>query len=219
MIRHVLRAVAVAGVLFLAYVVALRCVAPPITPLMLRNAFGYGIAREWVDLDRISPALVRAVIASEDARFFEHHGIDWPAVERARAYNARHGDEPRRGGSTITMQCARNVFLWQGKSWVRKTLEAGLAYAIEVFWGKRRVLEVYLNVIEWGPGVYGAEAAARVNFRTTAARLDPHQAALLVAALPNPLRWRPSMPTRYLLARAALIQRRAAHVSLGTLDE
>lgn len=218
MIRRVLRAIAVAGVAFLAYVVALRFVAPPITPLMVRNAFSYGIAREWVDLDQISPALVRAIVASEDARFFEHHGIDWPAVERARAYNARHGHEPRRGGSTITMQCARNVFLWHGKSWVRKALEAGLAYAIEIFWGKRRILEVYLNVIEWGPGVYGAEAAARVNFRTTAAQLDARQAALLTAALPNPIRWRPSLPTRYLLARAALIQRRAASVSLDALD-
>ena len=218
MIRRVLRAIAVAGVAFLAYVVALRFVAPPITPLMVRNAFSYGIAREWVDLDQISPALVRAVVASEDARFFEHHGIDWPAVERARAYNARHGHEPRRGGSTITMQCARNVFLWHGKSWLRKALEAGLAYAIEIFWGKRRILEVYLNVIEWGPGVYGAEAAARVNFRTTAAQLDARQAALLTAALPNPIRWRPSLPTRYLLARAALIQRRAASVSLDALE-
>lgn len=218
MIRRIVRGIAIAALLVVAYVVALRFVAPPITPLMVRNAWTYGIAREWVDLDRISPALVRAVVASEDARFFEHHGVDWEAVERAQEYNARHGDEPRRGASTITMQCARNVFLWQGKSWVRKVLETGLAYAIEVLWGKRRILEVYLNVIEWGPGVYGAEAAARVNFRTTATRLDAHQAALLTAVLPNPRRWRPSLPTRYLLARAALIQRRAAHVSLDALD-
>src|SRR6185369_15429825 len=131
-----------------------RFVDPPLTPLMVRQAFSHGPAHQSVDLGAISPALPRAVIASEDDRFFEHRGVDWEAVRRARAYNARHGDEPRRGGSTITMQCARNVFLWQGKSYVRKALEVGVAYLLEIGWGKRRILEVYLNVVEWGPGIY-----------------------------------------------------------------
>jgi monofunctional biosynthetic peptidoglycan transglycosylase len=157
------------------------------------------------------------VIASEDARFFTHRGVDWDAVQRARQYNAKHGDEPRRGGSTITMQCARNVFLWRRKSYVRKALEAGIAYAIEVVWGKRRILEVYLNVIEWGPGVFGAEAAARTYFGVPASALTPHQAALMAAVLPNPRRWSPALPTRFVLARAAAIERRAARVSLSPL--
>jgi monofunctional biosynthetic peptidoglycan transglycosylase len=202
---------------FLAIVVLYRVVDPPVTPLMLRNAFAHGVTKQWVDLDEISPALLRAVIAAEDTRFFEHRGVDWDAIEHARTYNARHGDEPRRGASTITMQCARNVFLWQGKSYVRKVLEAGLAYLLELAWGKRRILEVYLNVIEWGPGVYGAEAAARRNFGVTAAALDDEEAALLAAALPNPTRWAPSAPTRYLRARASTIDRRAARVRLDAL--
>ena len=216
-VRWIARGLAAGVVLLCAAILAFRVVDPPLTPLMLRNAPRFGVTKQWVDLDRISPALVRAVIAAEDAQFPVHHGIDWEAIRRAREFNARHGDEPRRGGSTITMQCARNVFLWQGKSYVRKALEVAIAYAIELAWGKRRVLEVYLNVIEWGPGVYGAEAAARTNFRVPAADVDRWQAALLAAALPNPLRWVPSSPTRYLLARARLIERRAAHVRLGAL--
>src|SRR5689334_3469637 len=181
---------------------------------MVRNAGAYGVTKDWVSLDRIAPSLQRAVIAAEDARFFEHRGVDWDAIERARDFNARHGDEPRRGGSTITMQVARNVFLWQGKSYVRKGLEVGIAYLLELVWGKRRILEVYLNVIEWGPGIYGAEAAARRSFGIPAAALDDQEAALLAAALPNPRRWTASMPTRYLRARAGVIARRAAHVRL-----
>src|SRR5512143_1076152 len=185
---------------------------------MLWHAPGDGIDKAWVNLDRVAPALVRSVIAAEDARFFAHRAVDWEAVRRAREYNARHGDEPRRGGSTITMQCARNVFLWQGKSYVRKALEVGVAYLLEVVWGKRRILEVYLNVVEWGPGLYGAEAAARRYFGVTAAELGPRQAALLAAALPNPRRWNPARPTRFLAARAGTIERRAAQVSLAPLD-
>jgi len=216
-LRSVARIGAVVAGAFLLLVVLLRIAPPPLTPLMLRNAFAFGVTKQWVDLDRISPALVRAVIAAEDARFFEHHGVDWEAVRRARDYNARHGDEPRRGGSTITMQCARNVFLWQGKSYLRKALEIGVAHALELVWGKRRILEVYLNVIEWAPGVYGAEAASRASFGVPAAALDARQAALLAAALPNPHRWLPAYPTRHLLARASVIERRAAHVRLGAI--
>jgi len=216
-VRWIVRAVGWALVLFLALVLLYRVIDPPLTPLMIREAFVHGLTKESVPLDRIAPALLQAVIAAEDARFFEHRGVDWEAVRRAREYNARHGNEPRRGGSTITMQCARNVFLWPGKSYVRKALEVGIGYVLELVWGKRRILEVYLNVIEWGPGVFGAEAAARTHFGVPAAALGPRQAALLAAALPNPQRWNPSRPSRWLLARSAIIERRAARVSLAPL--
>jgi len=185
---------------------------------MIRNAFASGVTKRWADLDRISPRLVRAVVASEDARFFEHGGVDWDAIRRARDYNAKHGDEPRRGGSTITMQCSRNLFLWQGKSYVRKALEVGLAYLMELMWSKQRILEVYLNVIEWGPGLYGAEAASHAAFGVPASALDSHQAALLAATLPNPLRWSAARPSRYVLARAATIERRAEQIHLPAVD-
>jgi monofunctional biosynthetic peptidoglycan transglycosylase len=216
-VRWLGRALGVVVVAFLGLVVAYRFVDPPVTPLMLRNAFAYGVTKQWRDLDRVAPALVRAVVAAEDAQFLAHHGVDWEAIRRARDYNARHGDEPRRGGSTITMQCARNVFLWQGKSYARKSLEVGIAYLIEAVWGKRRILEIYLNVIEWGPGVYGVEAAARRSFGLSAAELDARQAALLAAVLPNPLRWSAGAPTRYLASRAAIIARRATHVHVEPL--
>jgi monofunctional biosynthetic peptidoglycan transglycosylase len=216
-VRRIRRAAGAVLGAFLACVVLLRVVPPLLTPVMVRNAFAYGVTKDWVDLDHIAPSLQRAVIAAEDARFFEHRGVDWSAIERARDYNARHGDEPRRGGSTITMQVARNVFLWQGKSYVRKGLEVGIAYLLDLVWGKRRVLEVYLNVVEWGPGIYGAEAAARRSFGIAAAALDDQEAALLAAALPNPRRWTAATPTGYLRARAGMIARRAAHVRLERL--
>jgi monofunctional biosynthetic peptidoglycan transglycosylase len=216
-VRWIVRAVGWALVLFLALVVLYRVIDPPLTPLMIREAFVHGLTKESVPLDRIAPALLQAVIAAEDTRFFEHRGVDWEAVRRAREYNARHGNEPRRGGSTITMQCARNVFLWPGKSYVRKALEVGIAYVLELVWGKRRILEVYVNVIEWGPGIFGAEAAARTHFGVPAAALGPRQAALLAAALPNPQRWNPARPSRWLLSRSAIIERRAARVSLAPL--
>ena len=203
--------------MFVALLLLYRVIDPPLTPIMVREGVVHGIARDVVGLDDVSPALVRAVIAAEDARFFGHHGVDWEAVRRAREYNARHDDEPRRGGSTITMQCARNVFLWRGKSYVRKALEVVAAYAVELVWGKRRILEVYLNVIEWGPGVFGAEAAAQTYFGVPAASLTPRQAALMAAVLPNPRRWSPALPTRFVMARAAIIERRAARVSLKPL--
>jgi len=211
-------------VVSLAMVVVLRIVAPPITPLVVIRA-GQAIAelrlpsyaRSWRDLDAISPSLVRAVIASEDDAFFTHHGLDVGAIRRARVWNERHPDRIPRGASTITMQTARNVFLWPGRSYVRKGLEAWFAFLMELVWGKRRILEVYLNVIEWGDGVYGAEAAARRYFGVPAAQLSPRQAALLAAALPHPLRSDPGAPSRYLRARATTIERRAGRVDLRSL--
>jgi monofunctional biosynthetic peptidoglycan transglycosylase len=198
-----------------------RVVRPPVTSLMVirtAEALAHGRPmlpqRSWVPLDAVSPALLRAVIAAEDARFFRHRGVDAAALRRARAYNRRHDGRRLHGGSTITMQCARSVFLWPGRTYVRKALEVGLAALLEVVWGKRRILEVYVNVVEWGDGVFGVEAASRRYFGVPAARLTAGQAALLVAVLPNPRRWSPAAPTAYIRRRAAAIEARAARVRL-----
>jgi monofunctional glycosyltransferase len=203
-------------------VLAVRWINPPATPLMvIRLAEGalhrrwVGVDQRWVPLDQVSPELLRAVIAAEDAHFFTHWGVDMDALRKARAWNARHERQGRvRGASTITMQCARNVFLWQGRTYVRKALELWFTALMEATWSKRRILEVYVNVIEWGPGVYGAQAAAQRYFHVPAARLDVRQAALLAAALPDPLTRNPAAPTAFLDARATRIARRAALVRL-----
>jgi len=159
------------------------------------------------------------VIASEDARFLAHHGVDFEELERARRYNERHRGKRVRGASTITMQCARSVFLWPDRTWIRKGFEVYFTGLLELLWGKRRILEVYLNVIEWGDGVYGVEAAAQGAFGVPASRLTPGQAALLAAVLPSPLRWSAAKPSSYVRSRAARIAARARQVSLRALDE
>lgn len=182
-----------------------RFVPPPITILMIERLFqGHGLDRRWRSLDDISPALSRAVIAAEDARFCEHHGFDFEAMEQAYVRNQKHPNKIR-GGSTISQQTAKNVFLWPQRSYVRKVAEAGFTVLIEGLWGKRRIMEVYLNTIEWGPGVYGAEAAARRNFGVGANQLTPAQAARLAAILPSPLKWRADAPGRYVKKRSRRI--------------
>ena len=182
-----------------------RFVPPPITYLMVqRMVEGRGFERQWRPIEKISPTLVRAVIAAEDARFCEHHGFDFAAMEKALAHNqARPGKV--RGGSTISQQTAKNVFLWPERSYVRKGLEAYFTVLIETLWGKQRIMEVYLNSIEWGPGVYGAEAAARRNFRVGADKLSPAQAARLAAILPSPLKWKAARPGPYVKRRSGKI--------------
>jgi monofunctional biosynthetic peptidoglycan transglycosylase len=183
-----------------------RFVPPPITWLMVQRLFeGRGFDRRWVPLGQISPPLVRAVIGAEDARFCEHHGFDFAAMRRAMAANERNPNRIR-GGSTISQQTAKNIFLWPDRSYVRKGLEAYFTALIEGMWGKRRIMEVYLNSIEWGPGIYGAEAAAQHNFRVSAARLSPAQAARLAAIVPKPLAWRAARPGPY-------IKRRSGHIA------
>ena len=189
-----------------AIVVAVyRFVPPPMTFLMVqRMVEGRGFDRRWVPLRSISPTLVRAVIAAEDARFCEHHGFDIAAIQKAMRANER--GKKLRGGSTISQQTAKNVFLWPQRDWVRKGLETWFTALIELIWGKPRIMEVYLNSIEWGPGVYGAEAAAQANFHTSAARLTPAQAARLAAIIPKPLAWKAARPGPY-------IQRRGGHIA------
>ena len=195
-----------------AAVTLYRFTPPPMTFLMVQRLFeGRGFDRRWVPLSRISPRLVGAVIASEDSGFCEHNGFDMAAIQRALKHNA---DEPNRirGGSTISQQTAKNVFLWPRRDYVRKGLEAYFTVLIEAIWGKSRIMEVYLNSIEWGPGVYGAEAAARRNFGVSAAALTPGQAARLAVIVPKPLAWKADRPGRYVRKRSGTIEARAGVV-------
>jgi monofunctional biosynthetic peptidoglycan transglycosylase len=190
-----------------------RVVLPPATPLMALRSIEQGawVAHRTVPLEAVAPALARAVIASEDTRFCQHRGIDLDAVQDALADYRERGR--LRGASTITMQVARNLFLWDGGGLLRKGLEAPLALALDALWPKRRILEVYLNIAEWGPGVFGAEAAAWHWFGKPAARLSADEAARLVAILPSPRRWRASEPTPWLRGRAAIIRARSGQLA------
>jgi monofunctional biosynthetic peptidoglycan transglycosylase len=210
------RAVFIAGliVFFIGPVVMVaiyRFLPPPVTFLMVQRTIeGRGFERKWVPLDEISPNLVRAVIAAEDARFCEHYGFDVEAIQKAMVAN--EAGKKLRGGSTISQQTAKNVFLWPGRDWVRKGLETWFTALIEVGWGKRRIMEVYLNSIEWGPGVYGAEAAARKNFKVPARSLTVAQSARLAAILPSPLKWKAAKPGPYVQKRSGRITRNARAV-------
>ena len=206
--RWLRRVLVLAGILLvglpLALVAVYRFVPPPVTILMIQRSLeGKGFSRTWRPLDQMSPALIRSVIAAEDAGFCRHKGFDFEAMQEAWAHNET--SDRVRGGSTISQQTAKNVFLWPQRSYVRKGLEAGFTVLIEVGWGKRRILEVYLNTIEWGPGIYGAEAAARRNFGVGADRLTPAQAARLAAILPSPLKWRAAKPGPYVKRRSGRI--------------
>jgi len=186
-----------------------RVVPPPATPLMLiRAAQGDGITQNWVPLRRIPRHAVLAVISLEDARFCLHAGFD--LKETADALSDYFGGQRLRGASTISMQTAKNLFLWPGRDIGRKILEAPLTLLLELAWSKARILEVYLNIAEWGPGLYGIEAASRRYFHKPASHLTPREAALLAAVLPNPREWSPARPTPYLMDRVATSLARAA---------
>jgi monofunctional biosynthetic peptidoglycan transglycosylase len=190
--------------LSLAAVAALRSFDPPTTMVMLLQPGPVGELKYiWVGRDAIAWNAGRAVIASEDQRFVEHRGIDFVSLDRA-LEDYRGGDDLR-GASTITQQVAKNVFLWQGRSFVRKALEAYFAVLIEMCWTKERILEVYLNVAELGPGVFGVEAASREYFGSHAAALSVSDAALLAAVLPNPQRLRAAQPSDYVRERQRFI--------------
>jgi monofunctional glycosyltransferase len=208
LLRLVLLGCAGVALLWAVGLVAYRWIDPPLTPLMVIRWFEEGrIEHRPVRLERVAGILPRAVIAAEDNRFCLHRGIDWNAVEDAYEDYEKRGR--LRGASTITMQTARNLFLWTGGGVFRKALEIPLALAMELLWPKRRILEVYLSSIEWGHGVYGAEAAAQAHFGKPAARLAAREAGLLAAVLPNPRRFDAGKPSDYVRRRAGLIAGRA----------
>ena len=172
----------------------------------LSGNFHYVAHSDWVEMDDISPWMGLAAIAAEDQKFPDHWGFDVPAIEKALAHNERNENRVR-GASTLSQQTAKNLFLWDGRSWLRKGLEAGLTVGIETVWSKKRILTVYLNIAEFGDGIFGVEAAAQAFFHKPASKLTPAEAALLAAVLPNPIRFRADAPSGYVRSRQAWILR------------
>jgi len=186
----------------LLYIMILRWVNPPVTITQLASwVSGSGLKRDYVSSDDISPNAKLAVIASEDQLFTDHEGFDWQSIKKAMAYNKRKPNRIR-GASTISQQVAKNVFLWQGRSWFRKGLEVYFTFMIEVFWGKERILEVYLNTIEMGDGIFGIEAASETYFNKHAKNLTRSEAAMIAACLPNPKRYKVKPLSRYVANRS-----------------
>ena len=189
-------------------VIALRWVPVWVTPLMVirsvqQKSEGKPMTmhHHWVPLEEISPSLPTAVMASEDARFLEHDGFDFKAIEEAAVRNMKHPERNVHGASTISQQTAKNVFLWPGRSWLRKGLEVYFTTLIELCWSKQRIMEVYLNSIEMGDGIYGAAAVAEYHFGTTADKLTRQQCALIAVSLPNPRKMNSASPSNYMLKR------------------
>lgn len=183
-------------------VLILRIVPPFTSAFMI--ASDVPVRYDWVPWQRIAPVAGLAMVAAEDQKFPEHWGFDFEAIDKALDHNKR--SRRMRGASTISQQTAKNLFLWSGRSYIRKGLEVGYTLLIETFWPKRRVLEMYLNIAQFGPGVYGVEAAAQLYFHKPAARLTRSEAALLAAVLPNPVRLRVDRPSSYVLGRANQIE-------------
>lgn len=198
-------------ILSVVSVVVYRWLPVPVTPLMLirdveQLSDGSGVVHkhDWVSLEEISPKLQLAVVCSEDQNYLKHYGFDWGAIEKAMKEN--DNGKRMRGGSTITQQTAKNVFLWQGRSYIRKAFEAWFTLLIEVFWSKERIMEVYLNSIEMGDGIYGAEAAAQYWFKKPAKKLTKDEAAAIAAILPNPLKYKANPASSYISGRKAWIK-------------
>ena len=163
------------------------------------------LKKDWTPIDEMSATMPLAVIASEDQNFEEHFGFDLDAIRKAQEYNERHKGKRMKGASTISQQTAKNVFLWPSRSWIRKGFEVYFTFLIEIFWSKQRIMEVYLNVIEMGDGVYGAEAAAQEYFHKPSKKLSVREAALIAAVLPNPRKWSPAKPTAYIQRKSGRI--------------
>lgn len=198
-----------------------KFIPPILTPLMVIrsiegvfNGKAVGIDKSWVSYDEMSKNIKKALIFSEDKRFLQHDGFDWKAIEAAKRYNERMKGKRVLGASTISMQTSKNVFLWHGRNYIRKGLEAYFTVLIEAVWGKERILEVYLNVIEWGDGIYGVEAASQFYFRKSAKELSSREAGALAAIVPNPRKWSASQPTKYIKKRTSLISSQLGGVKL-----
>ncbi len=197
-------------VLFIAqlvYILLLKWVNPPVTVTQFVSwVSGHGLKRDYIGRKAISPNAKLAVIAAEDQLFPDHSGFDWKSIKKAMRYNEKKPGRVR-GGSTISQQVAKNVFLWQGRSWIRKGMETYFTFMIELLWSKKRILEVYLNVVEMGEGVFGIEMAAREFFNKTAGNLSRQEAALIAACLPNPKRFKAKTPSGSILSRSKTIMR------------
>lgn len=199
-------------VLSIISVIVFKFIPIPFTPLMIircveQKSIGKEIklSKKWVSLDKISPVMSLAVMASEDQNFEEHFGFDVEAIKKAESYNKKHKGKKFKGASTITQQTAKNVFLWPSRSWVRKGFEVYFAFLIEIFWSKKRIMEVYLNIIETGDGVYGVEAASLKYFNKRASKLNIYEASRLAAILPNPRNWNPVHPSPRISRKAQRI--------------
>jgi monofunctional glycosyltransferase len=201
----------------LLLVLLLRWVPPPTSAFML-EADIRPLHQRWVPWAQIAPAVRLAVVASEDQKFPEHHGFDFDAIDKALEHN-RQRHRSLHGASTISQQTAKNLFLWSGRSYVRKGLEAGFTVLLESLWPKRRILETYLNVVRFGPDVYGVEEASERYFDKPASRLSWHEAALLAAVLPNPERLHVDRPSAFVLERADAIERQMRLLGSGYLDD
>jgi len=195
-------------------VVALRFLPVYFTPLMFIRCYEQltegrelKMSHHWVPLQKISPSMPVAVIASEDANFLHHHGFDYKAIEHAAKRNMQHPEKRKLGASTISQQTAKNVFLWPGRSWVRKGFEVYFTFLIELMWSKQRIMEVYLNSIEMGEGIYGVDAVAEEHFGTDALNLSRAQCALIAVTLPNPRKFSSKHPSAYMRKRQARIER------------
>lgn len=196
-----------------------RFINPPITLLMIIRVveqWGDGknskMTKKWKDIEEISPNMASAVVASEDQLFLEHWGFDFKSIEKAYENNNKKKRRTIRGASTISQQVAKNVFLWPGRSWVRKGLEVYFTLLIETFWSKERILETYLNVIEMGDGIYGAEAASQKYFKRSAKKLSKTQAAMIAAILPNPIKYSATKPSNYIKGRQQWIMRNMEYI-------
>ena len=188
-----------------AYIVLLKWVDPPVTLTQLISwVSGHGLKRDYVDKSSMSSNAKLAVIASEDQLFPDHSGFDWKSIKKAMKYNEKKPGRIR-GGSTISQQVAKNVFLWQGRSWIRKGLETYFTFMIEWVWGKKRIMEVYLNVIEMGDGIFGIEMASNIYFNKPAKDLTRQEAAMIAACLPNPKRYKVKPASLFVVARARVI--------------
>ena len=206
------------------FVILYRFVPPPLTPLMLIrcneqlwNGKKLKLKKDWTSLKEMSPAMPQAVMASEDQLFTEHWGFDTQSIKKAFDNNSRKKKKGIKGASTISQQVAKNVFLWPARSWLRKGLEVYFTTLVEIFWSKKRIMEVYLNVIETGDGIYGAEAASRTYFKKPAKKLSASEAALIASVLPNPRKWSPLKPTEYIYKRQQWIlfnMRRLGNIKL-----
>ncbi|MBL7925172.1 MAG: monofunctional biosynthetic peptidoglycan transglycosylase [Bacteroidia bacterium] len=220
--RIILRVVLAFFLLSVFSTLLFRFVPVPVTPLMLIRYFEMEegkIDKEWKSLEEISDHLPLAVVTAEDQKFEEHFGFDLEAIEKAVKYNERHKGKKVKGASTISQQTAKNVFLWPGRSWIRKGLEVYFTFLIELLWSKERIMEVYLNVIEMGPGVYGAEAASTYYFRKPASKLSKSEAASIAAILPNPIRWSAAKPTPYIVKKRNWIMRHMNKIDLKEIDQ